>query len=311
MAQLSMSYLMHEKIKVGISACNFGAMVRWNRKGWDRIAPLEREKESFVWTPVCPEVNSGLGVTRLPVRLVGGNGEDFWEGRATVKNRAGNDVSAQIKVGLTTSLELLKQAGAEAFVFMEGSPTCGVYRTTLKNQRLGKPPGAFGALLLKEDLFLIPAADLDSPVKWWDWRRRLHAFAWLRRQELTSKKQLYDIWHLLKFTCQEVAPQASAEIGRRLAAMPKAFSKTFAEEWRRDVLLLLRRPSTFARIQSIMLKHYAHYRKHFNPSAREIKAPRSDMAKRAFFKELLEMEKRAVLEGFDYAGTPVIFREKR
>jgi len=167
-----MAELLAEKIKVGISACNFGAKVRWNRKGWDRIAPLEREKDNFIWTPICPEVNSGFGVTRPPIRLVGGNGDEVWTGEAGVKNRIGEDVTEQIRQGLQASLEILHRAGVEAFVFMEGSPTCGVYRTTLRNKRLGKPPGVFGSLLLREDYFLIPAEDLDSPIKWYNLRRR-------------------------------------------------------------------------------------------------------------------------------------------
>ena len=208
-----------------------------------------------------------------------------------------------------SSLEILKEAGVEAFIFMEGSPSCGVYRTTLKNRRLGKPPGAFGSLLLKEDLFLIPAVDLESPVKWWDWRRRLHAFAWLKRQQMTSKNQIYHVWHLFKFLCQEVSREEAGEIGRRLAAMPKAFSRTFAEQWKKDVLALLRKPSALGRIHSIMLKHFSHYRKHFNPAAKEVRAPQTDLAKRMFINKLLEMEKRAILEGYEFAGVPVIYRQ--
>jgi uncharacterized protein YbbK (DUF523 family) len=303
-----MAQVLQEKIKVGISACNFGARVRWNRKGWDRIAPLEREKDNFIWTPICPEVNSGLGVTRAPIRLTGGNGDKLWTGETGVKNRNGEDVTDQVKQGLSESLAILRRADIEAFVFMEGSPTCGVYRTTLKNKRLGKPPGAFGSLLLREDYFLIPADDLDSPVKWWDWRRRLHAFAWLKRQNLSSKKQLYDIWHLLKFMSQEVSRQEADEIGQRLAAMPRRFSTEFAEQWRSDVLGLLRRPSTFKRICSVMLKHYAHYRKHFGQSGQDVRVPQSTDAKRAFVGELHEMEKKAFIDGFDFGGAPVIFR---
>ena len=305
-----MAQILTERIKVGISACNFGAMVRWNRRGWDRPFLLNREKDDFIWTPVCPEVNAGLGVRRAPVRLSGGNGDDFWAGNVKMKNRLGRDVSDSVREGYLKSLDILKQAHVEAFVFMEGSPSCGVYRTTLKDRRLGHPPGAFGSLLLREEYFLIPAVDLESPVKWWDWRRRLHAFVWLKQQELTSKKQLYDIWHLLKFMCQEVAAKESVEIGQRLAAMPKNFSRSFADQWRSDVLLLLRKPSTQARISSIMLKHYAHYRKHFNPEAGDIKAPRTDIAKHAYVEELRQMEKRAYLEGYDFAGTPVLYRAK-
>jgi len=57
-----------------------------------------------------------------------------------------------------------------------------------------------------------------------------------------------------------------------------------------------------------MLKHYAHYRKHLRPDAKEFKAPASTVAKRVFVEELHEMEKRAVLEGFEFGGAPVMYR---
>ncbi len=306
-----MPILIHEKIRVGVSACNAGARVRWNRAGWDRIAPLEREMTSFVWTPVCPEVMSGMGVPRDPIRVSGGSGVDLWKGEAAMRNRSGRDVTEQMRAGCRDCLEALKRAEVEAFVFMEGSPSCGVYRTTLKNRRLGHPPGVFGALLLEEDLFLIPALDLESPVKWWDWRRRLHAFCWLKRLEVSSKDEMYTAWHHLKFLCQEVDNQEARRIGASLAGLPKRFSEEQGRQWKSATLRLLRKPSTFKRISSIMLKHYGHYRKHFNPEAEEVEAPVQEMSKHRFVDELRAMEKRAVAEGFDFEGAPVLFRDRR
>ena len=303
-----MPLVLTEKIKVGISACNFGAMVRWNFKGWDRVCEIGRDRDHFSWMPVCPEVMSGLGVSRQPMRLVGGNGDDFWAGSARMKNKLGQDVTEKVKEGLALTLEALKKAGTEAFVFMEGSPSCGVYRTTLKDKRMGKPPGAFGALLLNEGYFLIPAEDLSSPVKWWDWRRRLHAFVWLKRHEATNKKELYDLWHHFKFICQEADIKESEAIGRELASMPGRFSASFSLEWKKKVMLLLRKPSTFKRIYSIMLKHVANYRKHFK-EATPIDSLNPLMNKHAFADYLREMEKRSITEGYDFGGTPVVFRD--
>ena len=96
-----------------------------------------------------------------------------------------------------------------------------------------------------------------------------------------------------------------------LAGLPKRFSAQTAEQWRSATLRLLRKPSTFARITSVMQKHWAHYRKHFNPEAGEIKAPAKELSKYKFVEELLAMEKRAVTEGYDFEGAPVLFREKR
>lgn len=305
-----MPYFLREKIRVAVSACNMGTPVRYNMKGWNRLEKLDREKTSFFWVPICPEVNAGLGVPRETIKLVDGNGEDFWEGKARVKNKKGVNVTEQIREGNLMSMEVVKRSGCEAFVFQEGSPTCGIYRTTLKNQRLGKPPGTFGALALREDLFLIPAQDLESPIKWWDWRRRLHAFCWLKREEITDKKQLYEIWHSFKFICQEVSVEEANAIGRSLANMEK-FEENFVENWRREVLLLLRKPSNFRRIVSIMEKHWAHYNKHFFDKSAPLPPLEDEVSKAKFVDQLRELEKRAVLEGYDFAGVPVVFRGER
>ena len=302
-----MTYVLTERIRIGISACNYGAMVRWNRRGWDRTANLGREEGHFIWTPVCPEVMAGMGVRRMPVSLSGGNGDAVWSGKGKMTMRGSGNVTEQIRAGATACIEAVHRAGCEAFAFMEGSPSCGVYRTTLKNRRLGKPPGVFGSLLLKEELFLISALDLESPVKWWDWRRRLLAFVWLKRADITGKKELYDAWYHLKFICQEVDEPAARKIGRKLAAAPKRLTREFVDEWRHEVLLLLRRPSTIPRITAAMRKHYAHYRKHTAPGAETPPLPRDEMSRQKFVDSLHEMEKRAALDDFLFAGTPVVF----
>ncbi len=304
----SMAEILKEKIKVGVSACNAGARIRYNRAGWDRLEKLGRERDAFLWTPVCPEVMAGLGVPRLPIRLVGGNGDDVWNGTAAVKNRDGVDVTRDCKAGCESCLEALKRAGVEAFVFMEGSPTCGVYRTSLKNKRLGKPPGTFGSILLKEELFLIPAIDLESPVKWWDWRRRLHAFVWLKRHEITAKKEMFDAWHLLKFICQEADEKEARDLGHEIAELPKRVEQDVIDSWKRRTLMLLRRPSTIARIHTALQKHFAYYKRQ---GGLDIEVPDREGAKYKFAAALLEMEKRSVTEDFFFAATPVIFRGER
>lgn len=306
-----MDYILKEKIRIGISACNFGAKVRWNNIGWDRVSLMERQKFDYVWTPVCPEVNSGLGVPRQPMKLVSGNGDDFWDGNAKMKNKKGKDVTDAVKNGALASLDIIKRAQVEAYIFMEGSPSCGVYRTTLKNTRLGKPPGIFGSLVLKEDLFLIPAIDLESPWKWWDWTRRLHAFVWLKRQEIKSKKELYDIWHIFKFICQEVDVPTATAIGQRLANAPKKIDNDFIFTWKKDVLFLIRRPSKLNRIYSIMIKHYAHYRKQLGLKPKEIQPPDITNGKRNFVEELAKMERRAIDQGYHFAGRPIIYKPAR
>jgi len=303
-----MNRVIEEKIRIGISECNFGGQVRWNHVGWDRVANLGREQMDYIWIPVCPEVLSGLGVPRHPMKLSVGSGDDFWKDAARMKNRKGWDVSAQVRAGALTAFEIIKRSNAEAFAFMEGSPSCGVYRTTLKDKRLGRPPGVFGSLLLKEDLFLIPVLDFDSPWKWWDWSRRLHAFVWLKRLQVKDKSQLFEAWHMLKFICQEVDDKTARAIGVILANAPKKLTQEFVDEWKTKVFQLLRRPSTLRRIESIMVKHYSHYRKTFGLSPKDIKVPEADRGKHEFIEELRVMERKAFDQGYVFVGHPIVYR---
>lgn len=305
-----MSYIIKEKINIGISACNFGALTRYNRKGWDRLKILGREKDAFIWTPVCPEVMSGLGVPRPAMKLINGNGDDFWQDRASMKNRNGLNITVQMKKGALMALENIRAAKVDAFVFMDGSPSCGVYRTTLKNTRLGKPPGVFGSLLLKEQLFLIPALDLDNPIKWWDWRRRLHMFVWLKRQEIKTKKDFMDIWHNFKYVCQELSLVEADEIGRDLANLPKKFSQKQLDEIKNNILKLLRKPSNIRRIKASAEKQMSFLCKHMGVCYIE-KLPSTESAKRNFFERLIELEKDAVKKNINFGFIPVLYRESR
>jgi uncharacterized protein YbbK (DUF523 family) len=303
-----MERVLTEKIRIGISECNFGSQTRWNHVGWDRVASLDRERNDYIWAPVCPEVLSGLGVPRHPMKLSVGTGDDFWKGAARMKNRQGRDVSQEMRAGAINALEIIKRSNVEAFAFMEGSPSCGVYRTTLKDKRLGRPPGVFGSLLLKEDLFLIPVLDFDSPWKWWDWSRRLHAFAWLKRLEIKTKAELYEVWHMLKFICQEADEKEARAIGVILAGAPKKLTQEFMSSWKTQVFRLLRRPSTLKRIQAITVKHYAHYRKAFGLSVQEAAAPSLFVNKHEFIDELRKMERKAFDQGYLFVGHPIVYR---
>ncbi len=303
-----MDRVLTEKIRIGISECNFGSQVRWNHVGWDRVAQLGRERNDYIWAPVCPEVLSVLGVPRPPMKLVLGTGDDFWNDQAKTKNRKGRDVSLQMKAGALCALDILKRSYIEAFAFMEGSPSCGVYRTTLKDKRLGRPPGVFGSLLLKQDWFLFPVLDIESPWKFWDWSRRLHAFVWLRRLEIKTKQDMYEAWHMLKFICQEVDNKNAKALGVVIAGAPKKCTQDFINNWKTQTLQLLRKPSSLNRIQAIMVKHYAHYRKAFGLSPKEVSAPDLDMSKHMFVDQLKALERKAFDQGYMFAGNPICYR---
>ncbi len=301
--------ILTEKVPIGISLCAMGGPVRYNGKGIDVLTPLGRERNDFIFCPVCPECQAGLGVTRDPVHLSGGNGEQVWTGQAEVKNRSGLLVTQQMKEASLECLAVLRRCNAKAYIYMDGSPSCGVYRTTLKNTRRGNPPGVFGSLLLDEDFFLIPSSDLQSPLKWWDWRRRLLAFHWFSNLELTTMQQLYETWYRLKFLCQELDNNWAREMGRTLANMNAASFGEFEPMFHTQVLHLLRKPSTTAKITNSLWKHYSHYRKERGKKVEEINSPTFKRNVTTITKELAKMERTAVEDEFLFGSSPVIYRD--
>jgi uncharacterized protein YbbK (DUF523 family) len=305
------------KPRIGISACAFSCPVRYNGKALDALAGLGREKSDFEYTPVCPECMAGLGVPRMPIHMTG-SGQDVLAGKAKVKNRRGREVTEELIAGSRACLEALERAGVEAVIVREASPSCGVYKARVGKRRQEhiEGSGVFGAMLLEKDWFLIPDGALQSPLKWWDWRRRFHAWLWLRHREIETKADVYETWHVLKFIIQELDRAYADEMGRRLAAMPKRLTRQWIEEWRAEVAEVLRRPSTAPRIKQALWKTYVHHKKRgtldgvdlhdLSVSSPEVGRNVTSIAESATKLERIGFENDVL-----FGSSPVIYRDRR
>lgn len=305
-----MNNVIEEKIKIGISSCQFGSKVRYNGKGLDATRLIGRERSDFIWHPVCPEVLSGMGVPRNPVSLRSGNGDDFWDGKADIKSRSGVNMNEWMREGCLSSLASLKRAGVRVFIFMEGSPSCGVYRTSLKNKRLGHPPGIFGSLLLREGFFLIPSNDLQSPIRWWDWRRRMFAFVWLIEKPFGSAQEAVDCWHILKFLCQELSRKDADEIGKTIANL-KGVSAEDLALLKRRILDLIRRPSDIKKIKQSLWKNYTFLRKRFGIESELVSAPTDERSMTRIAGELLSLEILTARSDVLFGAVPIHYKVAR
>ena len=254
--------LLTDKVAIGISACLYDCPVRYNGRAFDALSLLGRERADFVWTPVCPECLAGLGVPRMPVHLTG-TGQEVLAGHAKVLERRGRDRTDDIVAGCEAALGALERAGVEAFIAKESSPSCGLYKARVGKRRVETSGGSgvFGAMLLERGWFLIPDEGLANSLLWWDWRRRLHAWLWLKRRPAETNRDLFDAWHVVKFVVQETNRPRADAIGRALAALPKRAAAEERAALKAEMLDALRAPSTRSRIRGAMLKAYEHARK--------------------------------------------------
>jgi hypothetical protein len=146
----------------------------------------------------------------------------------------------------------------------------------------GPGAGVFGEMLLQSGWFLIPCEALASPLKWWDWRRHMHAWLWLKDREITSAFEIYDTWHVLKFVMQEID----------------------------------RPPSTPARIRMALWKTYVHHRKHGRLDGIDLHdlsptSPGVIANTTAIVRDLAEMERVSFDNDLLFGTTPVLVRDRR
>jgi uncharacterized protein YbgA (DUF1722 family)/uncharacterized protein YbbK (DUF523 family) len=248
-------------IRVGISACLLGKAVRFDG-GHKRSRFLtDLLAVHFEFVPYCPEVAIGLGIPREPIRLTG----DSRAPQAVGVRHPELNVSQPLrdygrKVAGTVD-------GLSGFIFKKDSPSCGLERVKLYNdkgmaERTGT--GLFAAeitaahpLLPVEEEGRLNDADLrDSFVT------RVYVYA--RWQALCAagltKAALIDFHTRHKFLLLAHSTVAYRELGRLLAHLDAAPLPAIAESYLRQLMQALRRPATRKR-HSNVLQHLLGYLK--------------------------------------------------
>jgi uncharacterized protein YbgA (DUF1722 family)/uncharacterized protein YbbK (DUF523 family) len=118
------------KIRLGLSSCLLGAKVRFDGgHRWDRfITDTLGQYVEFV--PVCPEVECGLGVPREPMRL---EGQPAAPRLVTVRTR--QDLTQRLLTWTRRRVEELAHEDLDGYIFKAKSPSCGMARVKVYNDR--------------------------------------------------------------------------------------------------------------------------------------------------------------------------------
>ncbi len=139
-----------------ISACLAGLNVRYNGTNCldDSVQKLVLEKKAVT---VCPELMGGFSTPREPAEIVGGNGEDVLDGKATVIERSGRDVTELYLKGAYATLQKALEVGATQVVLKENSPSCGstaIYNGEFNGTKI-VGEGVTTALLRKNNIVVL------------------------------------------------------------------------------------------------------------------------------------------------------------
>jgi uncharacterized protein YbbK (DUF523 family) len=146
---------MDKEIKIGISACLLGQMVRYD--GAQKFDPelVEALGRLFTLIPVCPEVGCGLPVPREAMRLEGDPDEPRL---MTIESRI--DLTDRMRSYCREKVAQLEREQLCGFVFKKNSPSSGLHQVPvyLNGVAAAHGRGLFAAEVVKR----FPALPVDE-----------------------------------------------------------------------------------------------------------------------------------------------------
>jgi uncharacterized protein YbbK (DUF523 family) len=130
-------------LRLAISACLLGEAVRYDGGHKRRDALIERFEPHVDWTPICPEVEAGLGVPRAPIQL-----EQAGDGVHLMGVQDRRDYTQAMTRCVETWTAFFEANAVAGLVLKQRSPSCGPGDAPLharEGRLLGLRDGAFAA----------------------------------------------------------------------------------------------------------------------------------------------------------------------
>ena len=249
---------MPSTIRVGVSSCLLGETVRYDG-GHKRDVYLREVLGRFVeWVPVCPELESGLGVPRPPMRLVR-DGDSV----RLVEIESGADHTRAVARWASGRLRSLRALALCGYVLKKDSPSCGMERVKVFGGA-GLPRrdgvgiyaralrGAFPNLPVEEE------GRLRDPDLRENFIERVFAYARLRALFRGGWKPAdvvaFHTAHKLQLMAH--SPVAYRELGRRVAGIARARRGEFRGRYGSEFMAALAKIATRGRNANV-LQHCA------------------------------------------------------
>ena len=236
-------------IRVGVSACLLGQEVRYNGgHARDRYV-VETLAEHFALVPVCPEEEIGMGTPRETVRL-----EGVETAPRMVAPKSGTDWTARMNRYAKDRCRGLAAEELGGFVFKKGSPSCGVWRIKLYNDK-GHPSASTRGLFAAEFTRRFPLVPVEEEGRLHDpglrenFLERVFAYDRLGRL-FTGRWNRGDVvaFHSReKYLLMAHSPRHYKETGRLVAAIAEHTPAAFRDRYRELFMAALATKATTRR----------------------------------------------------------------
>ena len=148
---------MKDKIRIGVSSCLVGEKVRWNGDHKQDKYVRQVLSKYFEYTPVCPEMEVGMGVPRETVALYG----DV-EKPKMISKKTQTDWTGPMQKYIKNRIDSLNSDDLCGYIFKSKSPSCGLGRVPLYSEfgsnKVKHGPGMFAKAFINS-FPLVPTED--------------------------------------------------------------------------------------------------------------------------------------------------------
>lgn len=155
--------------KILISACLLGQNVRYDGnnclQNHVRLQELIKAGEVI---HICPEMAGGLPAPRPPAEIDHGkNGSDVINGKASILDINGKDVTKEFISGAHKALSLAQQYNIKVAILKADSPSCGskkIHDGTFAG-KIVEGMGATAALLMQHGIQVFDETEIDTAIQ--------------------------------------------------------------------------------------------------------------------------------------------------
>lgn len=212
---------LERKLRIGISACVLGEEVRHDGSHKRDRLVLKLLQDVAEWTPVCPEVEVGMGTPRPSLRLVGQP-----ENPRMIAPKTGQDHTEAMQAWSVRRIEELRARDLDGFVLKKNSPSCGLLRVRVYNDH-GIPSREGSGLFarrLTQELPLLPVEEdgrLHDPRLRENFVERVFAYARWKQivRDDPTPANLIRFHASQKLTLMAHSVEGARELGRIVAGV--------------------------------------------------------------------------------------------
>lgn len=150
-----------QKIKIGISSCLLGNHVRYDGRNKLLKGLRDRLIRYVDFLAICPEVFSGMGTPREPMKLEGNPSSP-----RLITHTTRMDKTAVLNNWLKKEVPRLADENLDAFIFKSGSPSCGMEKVEVfdkKGSSVKSGTGLFARAVMSCYPLLPVADELSLP----------------------------------------------------------------------------------------------------------------------------------------------------